>query len=229
MTLDEFREKIKRKAIVMDIGGFRPPDDPITSWFGKVNFCLPGEEWPIQDGKPMHALAQINLPELPFRPPRLSDIDLITVFIGPSELPFDVPNGQNWCVCMYQNTDDLIPIEARNSSSSIKAFPMRPRAVEEDYPSWEDIPCECPEEADDNYYDLFKNVAGFKLGGWPSLVQSEIYWAPLNRHPISPEYVFQIDTTEKGNWMWGDNGVGYFGRGTVQRHENDWALTWQCY
>jgi uncharacterized protein YwqG len=105
---------------------------------------------------------------------------------------------------------------------------MRPKVVEEDYPEWEDVPCAVPPEADDKYYDLFPNVPGFKLGGWPTLVQSEIYWAPGQKHPISPEYVFQIDTTEKGNWMWGDSGVGYFGRGTVAGRRDEWAIEWQC-
>jgi len=106
---------------------------------------------------------------------------------------------------------------------------MKFRVVEEDYPCWEDVPVECPEEIDDEYYDLFDNVRGFKFGGWPTLIQSEIFWAPWNKHDAIPEYVFQIDTTEKGNWMWGDNGVGYFGKGTAEDKTNEWALAWQCY
>jgi hypothetical protein len=69
----------------------------------------------------------------------------------------------------------------------------------------------------------------FKLGGWPTLIQSEIFWAPWNRHPAAPEYVFQIDSTGKGNWSWGDGGVGYFGRGTAPGKTDEWALAWQCY
>ena len=45
----------------------------------------------------------------------------------------------------------------------------------------------------------------------------------------NPKYVFQIDTTGKGNWMWGDNGIGYFGKGTVECTKDDWFLEWQCY
>lgn len=29
--------------------------------------------------------------------------------------------------------------------------------------------------------------------------------------------------------MWGDNGVGYFGRGTVEGRTDEWAFEWQCY
>ena len=225
----KFGNQIVRRAIVLDIGGFRPPEDPTTSWFGKVGFCKDGEGWPHYQGKPMHALAQINLTELPFKPSGLEEFEFITIFIGPDELPVDEPNGTKWVIRTYDSLADLIPLEETESGSWLKPFPMKPREIDEDYPCWEDVPIECPEEIDNDYYDLFENVGGFKLGGWPTLIQSEIFWAPWNKHDACPEYVFQIDTTEKGNWMWGDNGVGYFGRGTAEGKENEWALVWQCY
>jgi uncharacterized protein YwqG len=106
---------------------------------------------------------------------------------------------------------------------------MRPRTINEDFPNWEDVSIELDDELADNYDDHFKNVGGFKLGGWPTLVQSEIFRAPWNKHPAKPEFVFQIDATEKGNWMWGDSGIGYFGRGPESGHEDQWACEWQCY
>jgi uncharacterized protein YwqG len=225
----EFGNEISRKAIVLDIGGFRPHEDPMTSWFGKVSFGKPGEEWPKQDGFPMHALAQVNLLELPFRPNGLEDFEFICVFVGPRGLPNDEPNGTKWLIRTYKNISELVSLEEAETESWLKPFPMKPRLVDNDYPCWEDVPVVCPEEIEDRYYDLYDNVGGFKLGGWPSLVQSEIFWAPWNKHKAVPEYVFQIDTTEKGNWMCGDNGVGYFGRGTAKGKENEWALAWQCY
>ncbi|CAG9296879.1 DUF1963 domain-containing protein [Celerinatantimonas diazotrophica] len=227
--IGKFREVINRKAIVLDIGGFRPPEDPFFSWFGKVSFCRSGEEWPMQDGEPMHALAQINLTDFPFKPKGLEDIEFITIFIGPEELPIHASNGNNWQIRTYEKVSDLIPLNQIETGSWIKSLPMKSRLVEEDYPCWDDVPVECPEEIDDDYYDLFDNVSGFKFGGWPTLLQAEIFWAPWNKHDACPEYIFQIDTTEKGNWMWGDNGVGYFGKGTAEGKENEWALSWQCY
>ncbi len=227
--IEEFKREVKRKAVVLDIGGFRPPEDPFYSWFGKVSFCKSDEDWPMQDGKPMHALAQINLTDFPFKPKGLEKIEFITVFIGPRELPVDTPNGNNWEIRTYENLSDLIPLNQLDTGSWIKPFPMKSRVVEEDYPCWEDVPVECPEEIEDDYYDLFDNVNGFKFGGWPTLVQAEIFWAPWNKHEACPEYVFQIDTTEKGNWMWVDNGVGYFGKGTAEGKEGEWTLSWQCY
>lgn len=224
-----FKEKIKKKAIRMQIGGFRPSEDKHASWFGKVNLCSKGEGWPESNGKPMHALCQLNLTKLPYRPKGLDDIQFLTVFIGPDNLPEDTPNGEGWCLRAYKSIDDLVELVPCKTDSHIKPLPMRYEIIEKDYPCWEDLPFECPKELEDDYYDLFENQSGLKLGGWPSLIQSEIFWAPWNKHPIKPEYVFQIDSTEKGNWSWGDGGVGYFGRGTLSGKEDEWAISWQCY
>ena len=230
-SLDQFRLSIRRRAIVMEIGGFRPPEDPLASWFGRVGFALSGEAWPCTDGRPMHALCQINLTQLPFRPPRLEDLEFITVFIGPVKLPTEGANanGTNWCLRTYPSVKALAPLAAVQTGSPIKALPMRPSIVEEDFPCLDDVPSELPPEVEDEYEDLFPNTSGFKLGGWPTLIQSEITWGPGGKHPIDPEYVFQIGTTQKGNWMWGDNGTGYFGRGRAAGGRDEWAIEWQCY
>ncbi|MEW6304320.1 MAG: DUF1963 domain-containing protein [Verrucomicrobiota bacterium] len=229
MNIESIASQLRRRAIVLEIGGFRPPESRAASWFGRVNFALPGESWPMTDGKPMHALCQINLTTMPFRPPRLDDLDFITVFVGPDNLPVDQPNGSNWCLRAYPEIKRLVPLATLDSGGMIKPFPMRPKIADADFPMWEDVQVELPQEIADSYYDHFENVRTFKLGGWPTLIQSEIFWAPRNLHPAVPEYVFQIDTTEKGNWMWGDNGVGYFGRGTADGHLNEWVCEWQCY
>ncbi|MDG9669253.1 YwqG family protein [Hahella sp. CR1] len=228
-TIKKFKSQIARKAIVFDIGGVQPPEDRLSSWFGKVTSGGKGEAWPEYAGCPMHALAQINLSGLPFKPKGLEDLAFICIFICPDELPDHDPNGTKWLIRTYTSTSDLVPLQNIATGSSIKALPMRPRLIEQDYPCWEDLPVDCPDEFEDEYYDLFENVDGFKLGGWPSLIQSEIFWAPWNKHDAVPDYVFQIDSTEKGGWMWGDQGVGYFGRGTASGKKNEWTLEWQCY
>jgi len=228
MDLEAAKAALRRRAIVLEIGGFRPPDDARTSWFGRVNFAAEGEDWPTTNGAPMHALCQINLTEMPFRPPRLDDLEFITVFIGPSQLPTDNVNGTNWCLRAYPKLDALVPLAPRETGTHIKAHPMRPRVVEEDYPCHEDVSVELDDDVEDSYFEHFATADGLKLGGWPTLIQSEIYWAPFNRHAAAPEYVFQIDSTEKGNWWWGHQGVGYFGRGTAPGHEHEWCCEWQC-
>ena len=222
-SIVEIRNKLQRRAIILEHaireGGNINPN---WSWFGNVDLCLPGETWPTQDDEYLSALAQINLTQFPFRPPHLQDLELITVFINEVDLPSsDEANCEGWCLRAYRSISELIPLKKPESlKSDINAFPLKPAIVEVDFPCHEDVHIELPEELDDNYQDHFKTVEGFKLGGWPYLIQSEIYWAPWNKHPANPEYVFQIDSCEKGQWQWGDGGVGYFGRGTSDGHED---------
>jgi uncharacterized protein YwqG len=236
-SLESIKDKVKKKATMMQIGGFTPDNDASSSWFGKVMLSLPGEVWPTCKGKPMHALCQINLTKLPYVPESLSNLEFITLFIGPEDYPNEDINGVNWCLRSYNNISELVPLKQVTTDSEIKAFQMMGILVEEDYPGWDDFSnieikdnqLALSEEIEENYWDYFENISGFKIGGWPTLIQSEIYWAPYNQHPINPEYVFQIDSTEKGNWLWGDNGVGYFGRGTKEGHKDEWVVEWQCY
>jgi hypothetical protein len=230
-AVEALRARTVRRAIRMEIGGFAPPEGPAGSWFGRVNLALPGEEWPTTDGEPLHALAQIDLTQLPFRPALLQDLEMITVFIDP-DLDVDRPNGQGWCLRAYPDLTALVPLEQVHTGSEIRAFPMRPEVVEADYPNWEDVADEVdlPEDLADRYYDYFDTAEGFKLGGWPFLVQHSIQWGQaFQPHPARPEFAFQIDSSEKGNWMWGDSGLGYFGRGTRPGHTGEWVLSWQCY
>ena len=175
----------------------------------------------------MIPLAQLNLTELLFRPPRLDDLDFLAVFIDPDAV---IEELGAWCIRGYSSLEELVPLKTPESmKSEIKALPMRSRVVEEDYPVYDDVAGQIPEEIGDDYIDEFANVSGFKLGGWPTLIQSEIYWEPSRTHPAKPEFVFQIDSTEKGCWQWGDGGVGYIGRGTTAGNEDLWFLVSQFY
>mgnify|MGYP000453965509 CR=1 FL=1 len=88
------------------------------------------------------------------------------------------------------------------------------------------------EGMEDELWDAFSEqhptARGVKLGGWPSLVQSEIYWAPQNEHPADPKYVLQIDSLKEARWQWGQDGCAYLGRGTAKGRQNEWAFEWQC-
>ena len=228
--VEETKTRLVRQASRAIVGGFRPSEDPFASWFGRVRVALPHEAWPISDGKPMLALAQFNLTEIPYRPGNLSDIALITIFMDRDILPVhDNANGDGWLLRAYSTLDGLAPIQEETFPSHVKPFPIRWELIEADYPTWDDASqLELPRVVKENYHDLFQTQQGTKIGSWPFTVQSEIFWAPGKRHPACPEYVFQIDTEEKANWMWGDAGFGYFGRGTDE-NKDTWTLEWQCY
>lgn len=228
MELEQIKAQLKRSASKIIVGGFRPPEHPQASWFGRIRLAEVNEGWPMHADKPMIPLCQLNLTESPYVPSNLEDIAFLTIFISAQELPLDTPNGEGWELRAYSSLENLTEIVEPSHGSHIRPFPIRWELIEEDYPSHEDISIALPEDIDDIYYDLFEVKYCSKIGGWPSLIQSEIFWAPFNQHPANLEYAFQIDSEEKAGWMWGDAGVGYFGRGTGQATDN-WALSWQCY
>lgn len=228
MTKQELENQLAKRAIKFQVGGFRPDDSLTASWFGKVLVGKKDDTWPLSNGQPMLPICQLNLAAIPNRPDNLKDIAFIAVFVDANQLPNDTPNGVGWELRTYSSLDELHPLEQKQVESHIKPFQLLAETFERDFPKWEDCPVEIPDEFDDDYYDLFPNQDGIKLGGWPTLVQSEIFWAPFNQHPAEPEFAFQIDSVEKANWQWGDNGVAYFGRGTKPDTKEVWAFSWQC-
>lgn len=237
LNLDYIKNKLSRKASLMQIDDSTENIDIYSSWFGKVLLGLPNEKWPTSKGEQMDPLCQINVSQLPYIPEELKDIEFITVFIGPNELPFNNVNGENWCLRSYKNINDLVPLEQINTTSQIISHPMKGQLIGEDYPSWDDFVdlklnnknINLPKQVEDEFDDCFKNIAGFKIGGWPTLLQSEIYWAPDNQNLIKPQFIFQIGSIPKCNFSWGDNGVGYFGRGTMDGQLDEWVIDWQCW
>lgn len=228
MILEQIKPQLKRKASQMIVGGRKPSADAAASWFGRVRLARVDESWPIQGGKPMIPLCQLNLTEAPYVPPTLQDIVLLTVFIATPQLPIDTANGEGWELRAYSSLENLTEIVAPKYDSAIQPFPISWQLIEEDYASWEDVAIPLPEEIEEDYNDLFKVADCSKIGGWPNLIQGELEWAPFNRHPANPTYTFQIQSEAKAHWMWGDTGIGYFGRGTGQA-KDVWTLTWQCY
>jgi hypothetical protein len=43
-TLEALEAKLRRKASRIIVGGFRLPDSPDGSWFGRVRLAMPDEE-----------------------------------------------------------------------------------------------------------------------------------------------------------------------------------------
>ena len=225
MTKKDFIAKITKPATIFEVGGFKPDDNMLSSWFGKVLVSAQDENWPLSNNEPMIPLCQLNLSDLPFKPTILDDIDFITLFIDPENIPSnDEPNGNGWCLRAYKNNDNLVPLQKPDFHSEVKAFQLKPKFVENDFPCYEDSPVEIPEKYEDEYDELFPNIEGIKIGGWPTLIQGEIFWPDAVDESCTPEFVFQINSIEKAHWQWGDGGVGYFARA-----KDDWFFSWQCY
>lgn len=212
-----------RRAAIAEIGGFRPPDAPITSYFGGQFVAEPGEAWPLNDGQPMIPLLQVRTDELPYRPPPLAETALFNVFVGPRKLPVDLPaeNGNGWLLRCYSSLEDLTLL-APPANSHVRPFPIRWHLSETEGPVWEDAfeligltEFNKLDDATDLFYNRYKQHPLTKVGGWPSFLQGSLG---------SEGFVFQIGSEEKPRWMWGDNGNGYF-----FFRQGNWLLDWDCY
>ncbi|MEZ4827533.1 MAG: DUF1963 domain-containing protein [Bacteroidia bacterium] len=225
----EIRQQLSRKAVIMHMRQ-NAMDHPETgSWFGNVTCSLPSETWPEMNGKPMFALCQINVLELPYCPPLLEDMAMITLFVAPQiGTNYLYPNGNQWLLRAYHSLDDLIPLAPVPTASEIPAVALAATPPRDDFPCWEDVNIDLPLNIAEHYYDHFSTSDGIKLGGWPNLVQTRVHWEKIRKFAQSrPEFVFQIDSFYPGNWLWGNSGVGYVGRGTAPGREDQWFLEWQ--
>ncbi|MCU6684134.1 YwqG family protein [Leclercia sp. H6W5] len=219
LVLEELRSQL-RPASVAQVGGFRPGADPLTSWFLK-GVCLPGEGLPVWKGQPMFPLLQIRTDELPVIPEQLKGIALLVLFHNREHHPFDQPHGEGWLIREYATLEglELLP----ELETPYRPFPVRWVSVNDDAPGWEDAwdiidlsEVNDDTQASDSFFDDFNRYGGTKVGGYPMEIQ----------HGVGIEdFVFQVGSEEKVNWMWADNGIGYFHRSA----EGIWQFSCQFY
>lgn len=202
--------------------------DPHGSWLGHVAVAAPGEKWPEFDGKPLAPLIQLRLDQMPFVPEELRNLQMITLFAqfeeGQLGEAFRYEKPGAWVIRTYSSVSDLIEIERPDVDFGFGGAPLTYQLLERDTPDWEDVDLELDEWPKKGLDREFRG----RVGGWPTLVQSEIYWAPHNKHPANPKYAFQIDNDPELGLMIGDAGTMYFGRGTGE-HRDQWAMEWQSH
>ena len=225
--MNSFKDQIKKSAYKFTVGGFRPADSPYASWFGKILLGMPGENWPLNEGKPMTPICQVNLEALDHPIRGLEDIAFLTLFVGPDNLPIDEPNGSSWVLRTYTSTSDLVPLPQLYEADKPKPFQMLAEPVM-DYPSWEDCPIPIPDDLTATFSEECPNHPGIKFGGWPMVIQDVVEWEHPKLSTSEFEFVFQIDSVAKSNWYWGDDGIAYIGRGKDPEQRNEWVLSWQC-
>lgn len=133
-VLEELRTKL-RPASVAQVGGFRPSEDPMTSWFLK-GVSLADEGLPTWKGKPMFPLLQIRVDELPVIPDQLKGIALLVLFHNLEQHPFDEPHGEGWLIREYATLEGLQLLPELDTP--YRAFPVQWLSVIDDAPGWED-------------------------------------------------------------------------------------------
>ena len=180
--IEEIKRQVVKQALELEPGGFRPTNSLTESWIGRVYLYKENERIPLdKNGEQMIPLLQLCIDNLPLIPKALSKTKVITVFIA-SELPFEItPNGKEWILREYTESDELVIKDLKNPSSLLKAFPLKPKIIKEDYPVFdggglanelEERILELEESGViDDYGELLDNVYGHKLGGYPSFCQ----------------------------------------------------------
>jgi Domain of unknown function (DUF1963) len=214
MTIEQALERVlalSRPASVAQIGGFRPPTTVFTSWFGGNFLGLPEETWPESQSGPMIPLLQIRTDELPYCPHCLQEFQLLTIFYDGITLKTPVENGDGWLLRAYSDISVLkLLLGPQPGEYWPKVFPIHWTLAEQDAPGWEDSwgfdeaamhVLNASNAASDAHGDL-PRCYSTKIGGWPTYIQG----AP---DIDGAEFVLQIDSEEKPQWMLADNGNIY--------------------
>lgn len=229
MQIKEIKEKLRRKAILFQTGGAPAENTMKQSWIGKVNLGYAEESYPLDvNGQPMLPLMQLCLIDLPFIPPVLQNTKVMTVFIS-SEF-FDETEG-NFCIREYPSLEGLVKMDFVGSFEEIKAMPLFPTLIENDYPKWdsrdipidlEDIIVQMEKEEGVAYYDDIyeENKEGHKIGGYPDYCQSS------DGFEAGYEFVFQIASDVQAGLNIGDSGNIYFAKNPTN---NQWRAAWDCF
>jgi hypothetical protein len=224
MTLrEEWDDRLARPASKMVIPRRGVLPATTLSWFGKVTLTEAGTDWPTFDGKLMWPIIQIAPAEAPYVPKGLEDVALLQLFVVPEY-------WQYWregeVIRVYESLDDLQAVDEPEHGSEITPTPVAWELVERDLPEYDDLPPDVPREICDAWMDEeSRTLQCTKLGGWPYIIQ----WSPSfpKRGRVSKfEYVCQVGSERRLNWMWGDLGVAHIGRGRDKR--DVWSMEWQC-
>ncbi|MFC4309461.1 DUF1963 domain-containing protein [Steroidobacter flavus] len=215
-----------RPVSIAEIGGFRPPAEPRTSWFGGKFVLPPAESWPVSKNGLMIPLLQVAVEELPYKPPQFEGIAMVQVFVDAKELPLNLPakNGEGWQLIVRTDSSGLEPRATPPEAALLRPFPIRWSRAENDAPSWDEAWDDRQHEkfmrrpsAGDAYSRKYQSHPFTKIGGWPAWIQSAV-------EPGGKHFVLQIASAEKPRWMVGDNGNLY-----VFEVEGEWLLQWDCY
>jgi len=218
MTVEEIKNKLKKKSILFSTGGFRHTNEKLESWIGKVGWQNKGEIHPIdKDGRKMVPLATFFLKGLPHIPENLKGIELITVFVSLGIfLDFDRENlSKHFEIRTYKDIENLEKCEY--VSDELLPFPLAPKLVENDFPAlgdmfgediYDEIRKKEKTEGIDYYEDICvgdENYMVHKIGGYPTTIQDGIGFSE------GYEFVMQITSDEKAEFNIIHNGNFYFG------------------
>ncbi|MCK5920640.1 MAG: DUF1963 domain-containing protein, partial [Methylococcales bacterium] len=212
-------ESAAKPALLGKIGGARPDySDTTQSWWGGHFLGKKGEDVPIDSrtGNLMQPVLQIVIQTLPMIPERLSDVALINLWMDLKANDFwEGANGNGFVIREYASLDGLVPI-GLPAQNLLPVFPIFWKAPVMQIPSWEDFFLKVPDSVLEEFngdwffktpfaeaFGKLQEKCPVKLGGWPTWIQGAGDFE-------DETFVFQLDSTDKGQFHIGDAGSVYF-------------------
>lgn len=225
MDIDELKERLMKKAVVFQTGGFRPTNTIGESWIGAVKWKLPDDTLPKdKDGSDMLPLASIFTGYLEFIPEPISDVKLCNVYISKSYGEHLLDLTGYFHIQTYDSVDGLEVCTWE--CEGMKSFPLKPELVEDDCPQWdggmdpelEDAVIELEDSEGIDYYEDIhtKNYSTHKVGGYPAYIQAGDWDKKY-------EFILQISSDGKAGLNIVDGGSFYF---FYSKELNKWDI--QC-
>lgn len=229
-------DELATTAILGEIGGSKSQkENRAASWWGGNFLGAQDEDVPVcsQSGRAMHPVLQIRVDELPEIPPAFEGFAVINIWMDLQSPTFwGAENGNGFLVRTYTNIDNLVPLGVGYSErSDLPTFPIFWREMISEQPSWEDMADEVPKNvaqasaddwffnskySSDRYYEL-RNKYPVKVGGWPTWIQGADW-------PKDAQFLFQVDSTDKGKMFLGDAGSFY-----IFKTVDSWVIRGDCY
>ncbi|MHA3788771.1 DUF1963 domain-containing protein [Flavobacterium hauense] len=199
----------------------RPPENSqLLSHFGGQPYFEEGESWPLsQSGRPMEFIFQVfndaydGIPE---------NIKLIQFFYDSEETAWETEND-GWKVKIYEalRTEKLTQIAGANEKTVKYCEISFEKSMS--LPNWETLQDEFPELADqismddEDDYEAYEEAcakitgpereSSSSFGGYPDWIQGVENFMDAQGKPL--DLLFQIDSEDNANVMWGDTGIIY--------------------
>ncbi|MBG9452590.1 hypothetical protein ABE61_00420 [Lysinibacillus sphaericus] len=227
MKVVDIKARLVRQATIFETGGIRPTHDLLESWIGFVGWSLPAEGCP----RGFQPLATLFLKELPYVPTSLQQIELLTLFMNEEIFDHLIEDDLSrfFEIRAYTSLEGLV--QQNWQHDRIRAFPLIPKMVDNDYPTWDGggIPSDVEDEIlrleheeDIEYFDdiVEEIYAVHKIGGYPAFCQSGRDYG--EEFP----FVLQIASDEKAYFNIVDNGNFYF---FFNRELNEWRVDCDFY
>ncbi|MEK3726671.1 MULTISPECIES: DUF1963 domain-containing protein [unclassified Lysinibacillus] len=224
MTIEYIRAQLAKQATIFQTGGIRPTHDLLESWIGYVGWSLPEEEQPPSGYQP---LATFFLKDLPYVPAALKPFQLVTLFVDERLLDHLMEDDLSpyFHIRTYTTLEGLVKREWQHDG--IRAFPLQPKLITNDYPVWdgggiplqieEDILTLEHEEELEYFEDIVEDLYPLhKIGGYPSFCQSGYDFGE------DTPFVLQIASDAKARLNIVDHGNFYF-------FYNPTTQTWRVY